>query len=359
VEAQRVLGCNILPARVLRPTDKHAVERAFGSLRSLLFEQLPGYTGVDVADRGADPEGDAVLTLAQMEHLIATWSVKVWQNRRLGGHAPAWGPGEEHSPNTLIAAAMEQGGSALQVPRPELYYELLPAHFVKIPDRRGVKIRGLWYDGHGLGPYRGKPSGRGGRHKDRWVIRSDRRDLRTVFFQDPKTPQTWHELRWNGLPPAGEVPAFSDKTADELLQEARGRGLSPHSDADLLPVLLELLGGLAPVSQWPGQMPRKQRTGHARQAAQARAADSDRTGGRAREPVPAETGETGWVPRSRQARESVDAERKQRRAAAASGPPAPPPLLRDALRGRGILRIPAEEDREDEPCAGTPGRDSA
>ncbi|MFG1967650.1 hypothetical protein [Nonomuraea sp. NPDC049028] len=93
VDAQRVLGCNILPARVLRPTDKQAVERAFGALRSLLFEELPGYTGVDVADRGVDPEADAVLTLAQMERTIARWIVQVWQNRKLGEHAPAWAPG--------------------------------------------------------------------------------------------------------------------------------------------------------------------------------------------------------------------------------------------------------------------------
>jgi hypothetical protein len=42
VKAQRVLGPNILPARVLRPTDKQAVERAFGGARSLLFEHLLG-----------------------------------------------------------------------------------------------------------------------------------------------------------------------------------------------------------------------------------------------------------------------------------------------------------------------------
>jgi hypothetical protein len=48
---------------------------------------LPGYTGVDVADRGVDPEADAVLTLAQMERTIARWVVQVWQNRRLGEHA--------------------------------------------------------------------------------------------------------------------------------------------------------------------------------------------------------------------------------------------------------------------------------
>ncbi|WP_211363688.1 hypothetical protein [Saccharothrix saharensis] len=42
VEVQRVLGAIIVPARVLRPTDKHAVERAFGAIRSLLFEHLRG-----------------------------------------------------------------------------------------------------------------------------------------------------------------------------------------------------------------------------------------------------------------------------------------------------------------------------
>ena len=67
VDVQRVIGANVLPARVLRPTDKQAVERAFGAVRSLLFEHLLGYTGVDVADRGADPEADAVLTLQDMD----------------------------------------------------------------------------------------------------------------------------------------------------------------------------------------------------------------------------------------------------------------------------------------------------
>jgi hypothetical protein len=69
---QRVIGANILPARVLRPTDKQAVKRAFGAIQSLLFEHLLGYQGVDVADRGLDPEADAVLTVEAMEHLVAT-----------------------------------------------------------------------------------------------------------------------------------------------------------------------------------------------------------------------------------------------------------------------------------------------
>ncbi len=60
---------------------KQACERAFGGIRSLLFEHLPGYTGVDTADRGADPEADAMLTIDEMEHLIATWIVAVFTDR--------------------------------------------------------------------------------------------------------------------------------------------------------------------------------------------------------------------------------------------------------------------------------------
>jgi hypothetical protein len=352
IAAQKALGCSILPARVLRPQDKAAVERAFGALRSLLFEHLPGYTGIDVADRGADPEADAVLTLEQMESLVGHWIVAVWQNRRLGEHAPAWGPGEEHSPNTLFAAAMNQGGFALQVPRPELYYALLPAHQVKIHAQRGVKIGGLWYgrSDPALKPYEGKPSGRGGQHKDKWVIRSDRRDRRAVFFQDPADSSEWRVLRWNGLPPEGEVPAFSDKTAGELLREARAAGLSPKSDGDLLPVLLKLLGGVAPSSQWGSQLSKKEKQGHARQAAQGSQAAADRHG-----PLPAaarqEAGSQGNVvplrppERAVQASEALDAERRRRREAAVPQRPAPPLTLGDRLRATSMLSIPDEEDK--------------
>jgi hypothetical protein len=347
VAAQQALGCNILPARVLRPQDKAACERAFGAFRSLLFEHLPGYTGIDVADRGADPEAAAVLTMTQMERVVAEWIISVWQNRALGEHAPAWGPGEEHSPNMLFAAAMNQGGFALQIPRAELYYELLPVHYVKIHADRGVKIGGLWYGraDSALKPYEGKPSGRGGRHKDAWVIRDDRRDRRQVFFQDPADPGKWHALRWNGLPPEGEVPAFSDKTADELLREARVAGLSPKSDDDLLPVLLRLLGGVAPVSRWPSQMGKKEKKGRARETAQGDQAARDRRGR-----GPAEAGGGGtvvplrWPEQATRARDAIDAERRRRREQAVPQRPAPPGTLGDKLRSTSLLALPHEDE---------------
>jgi len=345
VEVQRVIGANILPARVLRPTDKQACERAFGGIRSLLFEYLLGYTGVDVADRGADPEADAVLTIDEMEHLIATWIVAVWQNRRLGEHAPCWDPAGDHSPNTLFAAAMGQGGFAMQIPQPGLFYQLLPAHLVKIHRQRGVKVRGLWYDGGALDPYRDEPSSRGGRYPGRWVVHRDPRDARAVFFQDPAT-HAWQPLRWSGLPPEGEVPSFSDARVRDLLRAARQAGLKPRSDTELLPLLLRLLGAHIPVDSWPTRMTRAERTGHARESTQARAAAADRPPG----PAAAERAAREenvmalqWPQRARQAEDAVDAERRRRREAAVPARPEPAPLLRDALRGQSRLRIPDDQ----------------
>jgi hypothetical protein len=311
---------------------------------------------VDVADRGADPEADAVLTIDAMEHLIATWIVACWQNRRLGEHAPCWDPAGDHSPNTLFAAAMGQGGFAMAIPEPELFYQLLPAHFVKIHAQRGVKIRGLWYDGPALDAYRNEPSDRGGRHKGRWVIHHDPRDARTVFFQDPLT-HAWHPLRWSGLPPQGQVPSFSDARVDDLLRAARQAGLKPRSDTELLPLLLRLIGAHIPVQEWPTRLTKTQRTEHAREATQANAAACDRPTASSEAPRPEEEGKVvalAWPQRARQAEHAVDAERRSRRESAVPSRPHPAPLMREALRRHSMLRVPDDvPEQEQIPADGT------
>jgi len=349
VEVQRVLGCNILPSRVLRPQDKAACERAFGTCRQLLFELLTGYTGVDIADRGAAPAADAVLTVDEMEHLIATWTVAVWQRRQLGEYAPSWDPGGVHSPNSLFAASFAQAGLAMEIPSPELFYELLPPHYVRIDARRGVKIRGLWYDDQQvLGDYRGQRSTRGGKHKGQWLIRRDPRDRRAVFFQDPLT-HAWHPLAWTGMPTVGQMPAFGDARVRDLLKKADICGMKPKSDTELLPVLLELIGSKIPVSQWPTRLNKSQRTEHAREVAQAKAAESDR-------PASAQVGtvdeqatvtELQWPQRGRQTQETLDAERRRRREAAVCGTPKIPPSLGSSFRERNVFLLP-EDDQDDE-----------
>ena len=331
VQVQEDLGCNILPSRVLRPEDKNCVERAFGSIRSLLFEWLPGYTGVDVADRGADPEGDAMLTIPELEYVIATWIVGIWQKRRLANHAPHWDPGGDHSPNSLLAAAFSQGGFALEIPSPDLYYKVLPEHAVrKIDAHRGVKIRGLWYDGPALLPYHGERSSRGGRRQTSWIIHRDPRDRRTVFFQDPLTHE-WHQLRWTGLPPDDVVPAFGDQRVSELLRKVKEAGLRPRSDQELLPLLLALMRKVNPVDRWATQMTKSERIEVAREREQARAAAADRP--QLPAPPAAATRPSG----------SNDA-RRRKREAALDGPLEAPPRLGDENRRRNLFALPPAAD---------------
>lgn len=238
----------------------------------------------------------------------------------------------------------------MQIPAPELFYQLLPACFVKIHGQRGVKVRGLWYDGPALDAYRDEPSSRGGRYRGRWVVHRDPRDARTVFFQDPVT-HAWQTLRWSGLPPEGEVPSFSDARVRDLLRATRQAGLRPRSDAELLPLLLRLLGAHIPVTSWPTRMTRAQRTEHARESTQASAAASDRPAfpAEAGPPVPAEQAKVvalHWPGRAREAEYAVDAERRRRREAAVSARPEPAPLMRDALRRHSMLRVPDEDPGE-------------
>jgi hypothetical protein len=347
IQAQRVLGVNILPARVLRPTDKHAVERTFAGVQSLLFELLPGWQGIDVADRGVDPEADAVLSITEVEHLFATFIAAVWQRRALGEYAPAWDPGGTHSPNSLFAAPMLQGGTALRVPPPHLYYQLLPASHVKIHGQRGVKVRGLWYDGPALDPYRHELSARGGVHKNSWLVHYDYRDARYVFFCDPRDESRWHRLDWVGLPADGEVPAFGDASREQLLRVVREGGLAPRSDAELLPVLLDLLGEAAPVDNWPGQGARQRRR-QTREITAAQTASMDRNRGDAR-PAAREAGdEPGSVVvdlagRASQARAVVEQQRRVRRQRAVPEPPALPPRLGAQVRQRSRLLLASDE----------------
>ncbi|MFF8536932.1 transposase [Streptomyces sp. NPDC015532] len=353
VEAEREIGCRILPARVLRQTDKFAVERQFLTIQTMLFEHLLGFTGGNVADRGADPERDASLTLAQAEHIIATWIVQIWQNRKLGEYAPSWAPGEDHSPNTLFAAAMEQGGFDLDFPEPSIYYKVLRKHHVKIHPRRGVKILGLWYHHPILDEPRFlHPSARGGRHAGKWVIRSDRRDRRQVFFQDPADHETWHILRWRGLPPEGEIPAFSDKTADALLTHVKANNIRIRSETELMESLMEILGSVTPVDQWPSQAKKKagkkQRIAQAREITRAQAAAADRPA----EPTPADESApaelpAAWAEHARTIDRAVDTDRRRRREEALSDTrPVAPPTLHEALSRRPMFQLPPREASE-------------
>ncbi|MEU7205913.1 hypothetical protein [Streptomyces sp. NPDC045470] len=214
-----------------------------------------------------------------------------------------------------------------------------------------MKVKGLWYDADVLHRL-DEPLTRGGRYKQQWVIHREPRDRREVFFQDPGTHE-WHALRWTGLPPEGEIPAFGDARVEELLTRVRQAGLKPRSDSDLAPILLEMIGAVDPVKHWPSKMTKSQRVQHAREITQARAAAADRPpappGSPALSAISTPVAEPSWQGRAKEAARSLDAHRRRRREDAMTTQPSDPPPLGTSRRGRNLFVL-----ADDEPADQTP-----
>lgn len=292
VELSEECGSNLLPARKMRARDKHAVELTFRMIRQLLLEELPGYRGMDVADRGADPEGDASMTLEQAERFLAWFVVHIWQQRPLGQHRPHWCVNGDQSPNSLFAASMSQAGWAMQIPDPELYYRLLESVPVRVTER-GVLLHGLWYRNDVLKDFL-QPSLRGGKRRGKWIVKWDPRDRREVFFQHPDTLD-WHHLRWTGLGPEDEFPSFSDATAKSILKTARSRRIRPKSDRELLPLFEEFYQRVRD-ELGEGRRGTSNRKAASRDAQQGAAAATDRPGQAAPLHAPAPAAAAGPAP---------------------------------------------------------------
>ena len=156
--------------------------------------------------------------------------------------------------------------------------------------------------------------------------------------------------------PAGRLPAFGDARVRDLLRKAGACGLKPEIGRRAAPVLLELIGARIPVSQWPAQMTKAQRTEHAREAAQGAGRPGRQAAGRARRRRQATDGRGKRDPAAQRARlgaagpqtgDSLDAERRRRREAAVPVTPKPPPRLGASFRERNVFVLP-EDDEEPE-----------
>lgn len=75
------LGFGIEFARPYTPTDKPHIERFFRTMESVL-QTLPGYTGIDVRDRGRGLkfEPDELLTMAELETVLKAWVTRVYHH---------------------------------------------------------------------------------------------------------------------------------------------------------------------------------------------------------------------------------------------------------------------------------------
>ncbi|WP_331754451.1 MULTISPECIES: hypothetical protein [unclassified Streptomyces] len=101
------------------------------------------------------------------------------------------------------------------------------------------------------------------------------------------------------------MTAQSDTTEHD---DCGTRNLAPRSDAELLPVRLDLLGSVISVERWPTQLTKRERTAPSRQAAQSR---TDRPKTAAEEPV--ESNALLWPERASSVEQAVDDDRRRRR----------------------------------------------
>jgi len=206
----RRLGVSIQPAIPNKPTDKPALERFFRTLRLSLLDQLEGYKGPNVYERGKDVEKGAFYYVSELEQIIREWVGEVYHRSAHRGLRDPHLPHVDLSPEEMFNRGIEASG-LLRLPAAEdLRFDLLDVEWRKI-HHYGIDIDGRRYDGEALNLYRGRRSDHGGAHAGKWPFHVDVDDIRTVYFQDPED-KSWHPLEWRLAP--GITAPFSKDAAD-------------------------------------------------------------------------------------------------------------------------------------------------
>ncbi|MBD0742925.1 Mu transposase C-terminal domain-containing protein [Streptomyces sp. CBMA152] len=189
--ACETLGISVQASPPFAPTAKSIVERTFGSLNTLLWQHLPGYTGCDVTRRGRDVAREACYSIVQLQEFLDEWLVLYHHRPHQGLRHPML-PKVVLSPNEMWAALVCVAG---YVPVPlsrNDYVELLPVRWQAITEH-GIRLHHRTYDHDVLGPYRGQDSGvaaRGGK----WEVHTNPHDVRQIWVRLPGPGLT--EIPW-------------------------------------------------------------------------------------------------------------------------------------------------------------------
>jgi transposase InsO family protein len=234
------MGISIQPARPYRPTDKSVVERWFGTLRTMLLQNLKGYKGPDIHSRGLDAEGDAFYFVDELEEILWEWVATIHQTRRHKGLVLPEAPNDPLTPNEMYEIGVQRAGFVAIPNTPDLAFDFLPIQWREI-SRDGLTI-GLRYNADVLNDYRDLPGPRPDEHRDRWPFWVDPDDLRQVWFRIPDGPRRgeFAEVPW----------VHRDRVdapfSDDVLVEAKkrvvarlGRNGNVENVADMLQTMLD------------------------------------------------------------------------------------------------------------------------
>lgn len=227
----RRLGISIQPAHVYTPTDKAQVERFFRTVDSLL-QELPGYTGRDVASRGLRPEEDSVYTMLQLEQIIREWIATVYHLRPHEGLVDVSLPGVKMSPAERYQQGIAVAGRITVPANPNLLLEMLPVE-LRTFQHYGVEIGGLRYSGEIVAKYRDRRRSSSPR-RQRWPFAVNPDDRSKIYFNDPEDG-CWHTLDWE------HAQRVNEPFTEDALEYAKRIALDPEHPTDVKGALVALL----------------------------------------------------------------------------------------------------------------------
>lgn len=219
----RDFAIDFLPSRVGASTDNAFVERWHETLQRAL-QELPGYKGRNVKERGRFVAKQTLLTASELETHLHRFIALDYH------HAPHRGlviPELRSAPWTPVEYFDIQLAATgrIDVPQhPDLIYQFLPVVWLT-PRHAGVEYRNLTYDAPIFDEIRAMRPGQFRKDSAKVPLHMDPRDVSRLWFRDPDTDRI-HEIPWRGryLLNAPMTNRMRDK-ALELLRERDGRKL--------------------------------------------------------------------------------------------------------------------------------------
>ncbi|SPM33776.1 hypothetical protein MRAB57_1580 [Mycobacterium rhizamassiliense] len=226
----RQFGIDLLLTRGGKPTDNPHVERWHETLQRCL-QQLPGYKGRNVAQRGRLVAEEPLLTIQELQDYVRGFVVLDYHR---SPHSGITLPGTEKlrkSARPVICPleawdAMVEATGRIDVPqRPDLIYQFLPVRWLTI-GHAGIEMMDLVYDAEALDDYRHCPKGTFRKDDGATPFFVDPHDLSRIWFRDPTTDLV-KPVPWRG---ADLVKA---PMAQSMLDMAR-RGVRERGGNDVL-----------------------------------------------------------------------------------------------------------------------------
>lgn len=215
----REFGIDLLPSRVGAPTDNAFVERWHETIQRGL-QQLPGYKGRNVQQRGTSVAAEPLLTSGQLEQYLHRFIALDYHRNIHEGLAL---PGLEHGRFTPLEYfdVMLGATGRIDVPqRPDLVYQFLPVVWLT-PNGSGVERKNLSYDGPAMQGFRRIKEGTFQKGTAKMPFHFDPRDVSRLWFRHPETDRI-HEIRWRG---AAMLDApMTDRMLGRAIKLIRQRG---------------------------------------------------------------------------------------------------------------------------------------